>query len=122
MCLLGTFSERSVISQHSVVKVDDWLPLDKAVLVGCGVPSGWGTSVYAGDVRQGDTVVIYGIGGLGINAVQGAVHSGARHGVGVDPVQVKRDEPLAFGATHALANADEAQTEAEQLTWRQMGD
>ena len=73
MCMLGTFSERATISQHSVVKVDDWLPLETAVLVGCGVPSGWGTAVNAGNVRAGDTVVIYGIGGLGINAVQGAV-------------------------------------------------
>ncbi|UVE96321.1 NDMA-dependent alcohol dehydrogenase [Dietzia sp. B32] len=122
MCMLGTFSERSVISQHSVVKVDDWLPLDKAVLVGCGVPSGWGTATYAGNVRQGDTVVIYGIGGLGINAVQGAVHSGARHVVVVDPVQFKRDEALKFGATHAFADAAEAHAEVEKLTWGQMAD
>jgi S-(hydroxymethyl)glutathione dehydrogenase/alcohol dehydrogenase len=45
MCMLGTFSERATISQHSVVKVDDWPPLESAVLVGCGVPSGWGTAV-----------------------------------------------------------------------------
>ncbi|MDJ0114372.1 alcohol dehydrogenase, partial [Rhodococcus erythropolis] len=73
MCMLGTFSERATISQHSVVKIDDWLPLETAVVVGCGVPSGWGTAVNAGNLRAGDTAVIYGIGGLGINAVQGAV-------------------------------------------------
>ena len=122
MCMLGTFSERSVVSQHSVVKVDDWLPLDKAVLVGCGVPSGWGTATYAGGVTQGDTVVVYGIGGLGINAVQGAAISGARHVVAVDPVQFKRDEALKFGATHAFATAAEAQAEVERLTWGQMAD
>ena len=72
MCILGTFAERSTISQHSVVKVDDWLPLETAVLVGCGVPTGWATANYAGGVRAGDTTVIYGIGGIGINAVQGA--------------------------------------------------
>ena len=53
MCMLGTFSERSTISQHSVVKVDDWLPLETAVLVGCGVPTGWATANYAGGVRAG---------------------------------------------------------------------
>ena len=111
-----------MISQHSVVKVDDWLPLDKAVLVGCGVPSGWGTAVYTGGVRQGDTVVIYGIGGLGINTVQGAVHSGARHVVVVDPVQFKRDEAMKFGATHAFATAEEAHAAVEKLTWGQMAD
>src|SRR5699024_1690622 len=81
-----------------------------------------GTSVCAGDVRHGDTVVIYGIGGLGINAVQGAVHSGARHVVVVDPVRFKRDEALKFGATHAFADAAEAHAEAEKLTWGQMAD
>lgn len=122
MCMLGTFSERATISQHSVVKIDDWLPLDKAVLVGCGVPSGWGTAVNAGNVRQGDTVVIYGIGGLGINAVQGAVHSGARHVVVIDPVDSKRQAALEFGATHAFADPEEARAEVEKLSWGQMAD
>lgn len=122
MCMLGTFSERAVISQHSVVKVDDWLPLETAVLVGCGVPSGWGTAVYAGGVRAGDSVIIYGIGGLGINAVQGAVMAGARHIVAVDPVQMKRDQAMKFGATHAFADAESAQEKLTELTWGQGAD
>jgi alcohol dehydrogenase (nicotinoprotein) len=67
--MLGTFSERATLSEYSVVKVDEWLPLEVAVLVGCGVPTGWGTAVNAGGVRPGDTVIVYGIGGIGINAV-----------------------------------------------------
>ncbi|MGW5288164.1 NDMA-dependent alcohol dehydrogenase [Rhodococcus pyridinivorans] len=122
MCMLGTFSERATISQHSVVRVDDWLPLETAVLVGCGVPSGWGTAVYAGDVRAGDIVVIYGIGGLGINAVQGAVAAGARYIVVVDPVEMKRDAALKFGATHAFASAEEAAAKVNELSWGQGAD
>ncbi|MDT2005939.1 NDMA-dependent alcohol dehydrogenase [Rhodococcus opacus] len=122
MCMLGTFAERATISQHSVVKVDDWLPLETAVLVGCGVPSGWGTSVYAGGVRAGDTVVIYGIGGLGINAVQGAVTAGAKYVVAVDPVAMKREAALKFGATHAFADAAEAAAKVNELTWGQGAD
>lgn len=122
MCMLGTFAERATISQHSVVKVDDWLPLETAVVVGCGVPSGWGTSVYSGGVGPGDTVVIYGIGGLGINAVQGAVHAGAKYVVVVDPVQLKRDTALKFGASHAFATAAEAQEKITELTWGQGAD
>lgn len=122
MCMLGTFSERSTISQHSVVKVDDWLPLDKAVLVGCGVPTGWGAAVYTGNVRAGDTVVIYGIGGIGINSVQGAVHAGAKHVIVVDPVQLKRDTAIQFGASHAFASAAEAQEKITELTWGQGAD
>ncbi|MCF8606814.1 NDMA-dependent alcohol dehydrogenase [Gordonia sp. HY442] len=122
MCMLGTFSEYATISQHSVVKVDDWLPLETAVLVGCGVPSGWGTAVNAGNLRAGDTAVIYGIGGLGINAVQGAVSAGCKYVVVVDPVQMKRDQALKFGATHAFATAEEAQEKVTELTWGQGAD
>lgn len=122
MCMIGTFAERATISQHSVVKVDDWLPLETAVLVGCGVPSGWGTAVYAGGVRAGDTVVIYGIGGLGINAVQGAVSAGAKYVVVVDPVEFKRDTAMKFGATHAYGDPDEAAAKVNELTWGQGAD
>jgi alcohol dehydrogenase (nicotinoprotein) len=122
MCMIGTFSQYATVSMHSVVKVDDWLPLETAVLVGCGVPTGWGTAVYAGGVRPGDTVVVYGIGGIGINAVQGAAHAGAKHIVAVDPVQLKRDTAMRLGATHAFASADEAQAKIVELTWGQGAD
>ncbi|RSD12048.1 NDMA-dependent alcohol dehydrogenase [Amycolatopsis eburnea] len=122
MCMLGTFSERATISQHSVVKVDDWLPLETAVLVGCGVPSGWGSATYAGDVRAGDITVVFGIGGLGINAVQGAVHSGAKYVVVVDPVEFKRETALKFGATHAFADPAEAAAKVTELSWGQGAD
>ncbi|HEX7321684.1 MAG TPA: NDMA-dependent alcohol dehydrogenase [Mycobacterium sp.] len=122
LCMLGTFAERATVSQHSVVKVDDWLPLESAVLVGCGVPTGWASANYAGGVRAGDTVVIYGIGGVGINAVQGAVHAGAKHVVAVDPVAFKRDTATKFGATHAFETADEALAKIAELTWGQMAD
>ncbi len=122
MCMLGTFAERSTVSQHSVIKVDDWLPLETAVLVGCGVPTGWGTANYAAGVHAGDTTVIYGIGGIGINAVQGAAHAGAKHVIVVDPVQFKRDTAIKFGATHAFASAGEAEAKIRELTWGDMAD
>jgi alcohol dehydrogenase (nicotinoprotein) len=122
MCMLGTFAEYATISQHSVVKVDPSLSLETAVLVGCGVPTGWGTAVYAGNVRAGDTVVIYGIGGVGINAVQGAVHAGAKNVVVVDPLPFKRDTALSFGATHAFADAGAAQEAVVALTRGQGAD
>ncbi|HET6503172.1 MAG TPA: NDMA-dependent alcohol dehydrogenase [Amycolatopsis sp.] len=121
-CLLGTFAEQATLSQHSVVKVDESLPLETAVLVGCGVPTGWGTANYAGGVRAGDTVVIYGIGGIGINAVQGAAHAGALNIVVVDPVPFKRETALEFGATHAFATADAAHRKLVELTAGQLAD
>ena len=122
MCMLGTFSERGVVSQHSVVKVNDWLPLETAVLVGCGVPTGWGTAVETGGVHPGDTTVVFGIGGIGINAVQGAAAAGAKNIVVVDPVELKRETALKLGATHAFATAEEAMAKVGELTWGQMAD
>src|SRR5580700_8612186 len=86
MCMLGTFSEYATVSELSAVKVDDDLPLDKVALIGCGVPTGWGSAVHAAQVEPGDTILIYGIGGIGINSVQGAALAGARNVVAVDPV------------------------------------
>ena len=122
MCMLGTFAEYSTISEHSVVKVDESIPLETAVLVGCGVPTGWGTAVYAGDVRAGDTVVIFGIGGIGINAVQGAKHAGAKNVVVVDPLEFKRSKALEFGATHAFESAAAAQEAVVEMTRGQGAD
>lgn len=121
-CMLGAFAEYATVSELSVVKVDDWLPLTSAVLVGCGVPTGWGSAVNAGNVRPGDTVVIYGIGGVGINAVQGAVHAGAKHVVCVDPVEFKRETATAFGATHVLEDAAKAHALVQDLTWGEGAD
>ena len=78
MCLLGTFAERTVVNEASCIKVDPDVPLDKACLLGCGVVTGWGSAVYAGEVAPGDDVVVVGIGGIGINAVQGANLAGAQ--------------------------------------------
>lgn len=122
MCMLGTFSQKATISANSVVKIDDWLPLETAVLTGCGVPTGWGSATYAGNVRPGDITVIYGIGGIGINAVQGAAHAGAKYVVVVDPVAFKRETALKFGATHAFDDAAAAAEKVNELSWGQGAD
>jgi S-(hydroxymethyl)glutathione dehydrogenase/alcohol dehydrogenase len=115
-CMIGAFAEHSVLSEFSCVKIDPWLPLDTAALVACSVPTGWGSAVYSGGVRPGDTVVVLGLGGVGANAVQGAVHAGALHVVGVDPVALKREFAQSIGATHAVATAGEAADLARQLS------
>jgi alcohol dehydrogenase (nicotinoprotein) len=107
-CCLGTFAERTVVSQWSCVPIDKNIPLDVAALVGCGVPTGWGAAVYAADVRPGEVVVVFGSGGVGINSVQGAALAGAAKVVVVDPVEGKRDFAMSWGATHAFATAAEA--------------
>lgn len=122
LCMLGAFSEHIIISELSTVKVDEWLPLDKAVLVGCGVTAGFGSAVNGGGVQPGDTTVIYGAGGLGQNAVQGAKFAGAKYVVVVDPLEFKREKALEFGATHVFADPLEAHEKVVELTWGQGAD
>lgn len=116
MCMLGTFSQYAVVSEYSAVKVEKDLPLETVCLIGCGVPTGWGSAVHAGHVEPGDTIVIYGIGGVGINSVQGAAFAGARHVIAVDPVALKRETAEQLGATHSAASAEEAAQLALDLT------
>jgi alcohol dehydrogenase (nicotinoprotein) len=117
MCLLGTFSQRAVLSEASVVKIEDDIPLVEAALVGCGVPTGFGSAVKAGEVKPGDTTIVYGVGGVGVNSLQGASIAGARYVIAVDPVEFKRESAMKFGATHAVATTEEAQALAFELTW-----
>jgi NDMA-dependent alcohol dehydrogenase len=122
MCLLGTFSEYTVVPTASVVKIDPGTRLDRAALIGCCVPTGFGSVVNTAQVRPGDTVVVLGVGGIGSNAIQGAKAAGARHIVAVDPVDYKRDKALDFGATHTAATVDEALGTVTELTRGQLAD
>jgi len=119
---LGTFAPYTVVNQASCVKILDDIPLDKACLVGCGVTTGWGSSVYAADVRPGDNVAVIGIGGIGASAVQGARLAGAETIFAIDPVELKRTLAPSFGATHVAASVDEAFALIEQETWGHMCD
>lgn len=107
MCALGTFAEHTVSPESSLVKIDPDLPLDRACLVACGVTTGWGSATYAAEVRSGETVVVIGVGGVGMNAVQGAHMAGAKHVVALDPVEFKREQSMGFGATHTAASVEE---------------
>ena len=122
MCQLGTFSPYVTVHEASCIKIDDDIPLDKACLIGCGVTTGWGSSVYAAKVTPGDTVVVVGLGGIGTSAVQGARLAGARYIVAVDPVEFKREQAMQFGATHTAADVDEAFKLVTDVTWGQMAD
>jgi NDMA-dependent alcohol dehydrogenase len=122
MCQLGTFSPTITVHQASVVKIEKDLPLDKAALVGCGVSTGWGTATTIGDVRPGETVVVMGAGGVGMNAVQGAAAAGAKHVVVIDPVAAKREWAMDFGATHTFDNAEKAMAAVGELTYGRMAE
>ncbi|GAA4671660.1 NDMA-dependent alcohol dehydrogenase [Gordonia humi] len=117
MCLLGTFSPYITVNEASLVKIEDDIPLKEAALLGCGVATGWGSATEIGGTRPGDTVVIVGIGGVGINAVQGAKAAGARHVIAIDPVKFKRDMAEKLGATHVFESMEQALEPVGELTW-----
>jgi NDMA-dependent alcohol dehydrogenase len=117
MCLLGTFSERTVVNEASCIRIEDDIALETACLLGCGVVTGWGSAVYAADVSPGEDVAVIGVGGIGVNAVQGAKLAGARYIFAIDPVEFKRDKALEFGATHVFSSIEEATAGIGDVTW-----
>ena len=114
--LISTFSAWSVVPEHSLVRVPDDVPLETVCLLGCGVGTGFGSAVNAAGVRPGDAVIVMGVGGVGINAVQGAALAGAASVIAVDPVPFKREMAAKLGATHTFAHIDEAADLARSIT------
>jgi S-(hydroxymethyl)glutathione dehydrogenase/alcohol dehydrogenase len=121
-CALGTFSDLAVVSEYSCVRIDDDIPFEVAALVGCGVTTGWCSAVRAGETRAGDTVVIFGIGGVGINAVQGARFAGAANVIAIDPNPFKLEMAGRLGATFTTGDVERAREQLIQLTRGQMAD
>jgi NDMA-dependent alcohol dehydrogenase len=122
MMQVGTFSEYVVASERSLIKVHDWIPLEAASLVSCGATTGFGSATVSAGTRPGDTVVVIGVGGVGMNAVQGARIAGAKYVVAVDPVDFKREIAPSFGATHTAADVGAAFQLVRELTWGVMAD
>ncbi len=120
MCLLGTFAHHTVVNEASCIKIDNDVALEKACLLGCGVVTGWGSAVYAAEVGPGDTVAVVGIGGIGANAIQGAKLAGAKRIIAIDPVELKREKAMEFGATHTYSSMAEALPAVQELSWGQM--
>lgn len=120
MCQLGAFAEHMLVSESAVVKVEPDLPWHAVALVSCGVATGFGSAVHRAKVEPGDTVAVVGIGGIGINAVQGARIAGAKRIIAIDPVEFKREQAMKFGATHTFASMEEATAALGEITWGEM--
>jgi S-(hydroxymethyl)glutathione dehydrogenase/alcohol dehydrogenase len=78
--------------------------------------------IRTADTKAGDTIVVLGVGGVGINAIQGAHIAGARYIVAVDPISYKRQQATDFGATHVFASADDAWDTVSAITGGQLAD
>lgn len=116
MCGISTFSAHTTVSLASVIRIDDDVPLDKACLIGCAVSTGWGSAVNSAEVAPGDVVIVMGAGGIGVSAVQGALHAGAATIIAADPVALKREKALEFGATDTAESIEEATAIAKERT------
>jgi S-(hydroxymethyl)glutathione dehydrogenase/alcohol dehydrogenase len=112
---LGTFSEELIVSESAVVKIDRDVPLDVAALIGCGVTTGVGASINSAGVTPGSSVVVFGCGGVGISAIQGARIAGASTILAVDTVEGKLEQAKHFGATD-VTTPDGFDAAKERLT------
>lgn len=99
MAASGTFAEEAIIPAIGAVKIDPAIPLTAGALIGCGVLTGFGAAVNTASIRKGDTVVVIGCGGVGLNVIQGAKHAGAERVIAVDMVDGKLQTAKKFGAT-----------------------
>ena len=117
-----TFSEQILCSENSVIAVDKDLPFHALALVSCGVGTGFGSATERAGTKPGDNVAVIGVGGIGINAVQGARIAGAKRVIAIDPIEFKREQAMLFGATHAYASIEEALAAVPDLTWGEMCD
>lgn len=112
----GTFTTETVVPAASVVKISTTIPLELAALIGCAVVSGYGAANRVAAIRPDDVVVVVGVGGVGLNAVQGARLAGAETIVAVDRVPWKLDLARQFGATDAFEASDHTRKEVDALT------
>lgn len=119
---VGAFARHTVVSAHSLVKIDPHVPLVPSALLSCAVPTGYGSAANRANVRGGDTVVVVGAGGIGTAAIQGARINGAAQIVAVDPVEFKQKAALRFGATHSVSTLTEALDLVRDLTAGLMAD
>lgn len=120
-CMIGGFAERTVVDQASVIVIDKDIPLDLAALVSCGVPAGVGAARMRAKVKQGDSVLVVGCGGDGMNVVQGARLAGATIIIAADINPAKTELARAFGATHGVTEQGEALTRAVQALTEGVG-
>jgi S-(hydroxymethyl)glutathione dehydrogenase/alcohol dehydrogenase len=99
---LGGFAERALIHENQLAVVPRELPFAQAALLGCGVVTGAGSVLNTANVSAGDTVVIFGAGGVGLNAISGARIAGASRIVVIDIQGMRLDAALRFGATDVI--------------------
>ena len=109
---LSAYAERMLVHSNALVKVRDDMPLDRAALIGCGVTTGVGAVLNTARIEPGSVVAVFGCGGVGLSAIQGARIAGARMIIAVDVHDHKLTQACELGATHTVnaATSDPVKT------------
>src|SRR6201981_1130328 len=104
---ISSYAEKMLLHENSLVKIAPALPLDKAARVGCGVLTGVGAALRSSGLEAGQTVAVFGCGGVGLSIVQGARIGGARGISAIDMFEAKEEIPRRLGATDFVNSAEE---------------
>jgi S-(hydroxymethyl)glutathione dehydrogenase/alcohol dehydrogenase len=118
---IGSFADKMLLHENSLVRIDNDLPLDRAALVGCGVLTGVGAALRSAGMQAGQTVAVFGCGGVGLSIVQGARIGGARQIIAVDQFDSKLDMAKAVGATHTVNSTQDDAVKAVRTLTRGLG-
>jgi S-(hydroxymethyl)glutathione dehydrogenase/alcohol dehydrogenase len=118
---ISSYAERMLLHENSIAKIDSDLPLDRAALVGCGVLTGVGAALRTSGLEAGQTVAVFGCGGVGLSIVQGARIGGAREIIGVDVFDAKLEMARRVGATHVVNSAKDDPVKAVRALTRGAG-
>ena len=110
----STFSNFTVLPEIAVAKVREDAPFDKICYIGCGVTTGVGAVINTAKVEQGATAVVFGLGGIGLNVIQGLRLAGADMIIGVDLNPAKKEWGERFGMTHFV---NPAEVEGDLVPW-----
>ncbi|WDV50592.1 Zn-dependent alcohol dehydrogenase [Streptomyces coeruleorubidus] len=116
---VGAFAEETVVSAACVLPAPDGIPLTDAALLGCAVLTGYGAVHHSAQVRPGETVAVFGVGGVGLAALQAARIAGASKIVAVDVSAEKEELARAAGATDYVLASENTAREIRALTGRQ---
>jgi Zn-dependent alcohol dehydrogenase len=116
---VATYASVTVVAESSAIAIDNNMPLDRAALIGCSVMTGVGAVINTAAVPPGASMAVFGVGGVGLNAVQGGAMVAAQPIIAVDVVGGKLESARQLGATHAIdASKEDPVAEIRRITRR----
>jgi len=113
---VGAFAEKVVADTSQIARISADMPMESAALLACGVITGMGAVINTARTRPGESVVVIGAGGVGLNAIQGARIAGAAHVIAIDSNPAKLEDAAEFGATHGVAADGKPHREVRKIT------